>query len=318
MHLPRWLIGACLWLLCITDVWGATFKLALVGPWSCDPLFSRAMPTAAANLALSRLQSDSAMSRGYWFDVKVLDEDCSSSRALTKLGEMKGYGHAYIGPFNPALCKAASLFTQQWDVGLSSPGCLNAEWPNLPPITPPSIVLFTLLKFFRWAHVAIISAPTDLWESTGQEVALALRAMGLPIYPVVTMETKNNDGAREALKVVRQAEKVKVVIMCMTSALIGGEHQGELLLAALDMGMISDGYVFIPYDTLLYTMPYQDTVFPQLTNSTRLRHAYSAVLTVTMASYQSFYEAFRLAQISREIRSAVPATEVNIRYTINK
>lgn len=45
--------------------------------------------------------------------------------------------------------------------------------------------------------------------------------------------------------------------MCMTSVLIGGEDQKELLLAALDMGMVSDGYVFIPYDALLYAMPYQ-------------------------------------------------------------
>lgn len=45
--------------------------------------------------------------------------------------------------------------------------------------------------------------------------------------------------------------------MCMTSVLIGGEDQQELLLAALDMGMVSDGYVFIPYDALLYAMPYQ-------------------------------------------------------------
>uniref|UniRef100_A0AAQ6IVQ2 Guanylate cyclase n=1 Tax=Anabas testudineus TaxID=64144 RepID=A0AAQ6IVQ2_ANATE len=135
-----------------------------------------------------------------------------------------------------------------------------------------------------------LSAPTDLWESTGQEVASALQALGLPIDPVVTMET--DDGAREALKVVREADKVKVVIMCMSSVLIGGEHQRRLLLAALDMGMISDGYVFIPYDALLYAMPYQ------LTNSTQLRHAYSAVLTVTMASDQSFYEAFRQAQMN--------------------
>uniref|UniRef100_A0A3Q1ISB7 Guanylate cyclase n=1 Tax=Anabas testudineus TaxID=64144 RepID=A0A3Q1ISB7_ANATE len=78
----------------------------------------------------------------------------------------------------------------------------------------------------------------DLWESTGQEVASALQALGLPIDPVVTMET--DDGAREALKVVREADKVKVVIMCMSSVLIGGEHQRRLLLAALDMGMISD------------------------------------------------------------------------------
>lgn len=45
--------------------------------------------------------------------------------------------------------------------------------------------------------------------------------------------------------------------MCMTSVLIGGEDQKDLLLAALEMGMISDGYVFIPYDALLYAMPYQ-------------------------------------------------------------
>lgn len=52
---------------------------------------------------------------------------------------------------------------------------------------------------------------------------------------------------------------VAVIIMCMSSVLIGGEDQRELLLAALDMGMVSDGYVFIPYDALLYAMPYQVT-----------------------------------------------------------
>ncbi|XP_039679031.1 retinal guanylyl cyclase 2-like isoform X2 [Perca fluviatilis] len=311
MQLPRWFPGACLWLLCVSEVWTATFKLALIGPWSCDPMFSRAMPSSAANLALSRLRSDMGMSRGYWYDVKLLDESCSASKALTDLGDMEGYGHAYIGPFNPALCHAASLFAQHWEAGLASPGCLDADWPNLPPITPPSRVLFTVLRFFRWAHVAVVSAPSDLWESTGQEVASALRALGLPIGPVVTMETESKGGPREALKTIREADKVKVVIMCMSSVLIGGQDQEELLLAALDMGMVSDGYIFIPYDALLYAMPYQDTVFPQLTNNTKLRRAYSSVLTVTMASDQSFYEAFRQAQITREIRSAVAATEVS-------
>ncbi|KAL6118142.1 uncharacterized protein ACO6RY_03000 [Pungitius sinensis] len=269
------------------------------------------MPTAAANLALSRLRSDITLSRGYWYDIRLLDEDCSASKALTELGDMEGYGHAYIGPFNPALCHAASLLAQHWEAGLASPGCLNADWPNLAPVTPPSRVLFTVLRFFRWAHVAVISAPSDLWESTGQEVASALRVLGLPIGPVVTMETKNKGGPRAALRSIRDANKVKVVIMCMSSVLIGGEDQRELLLAALDMGMVSDGYVFIPYDALLYAMPYQDVAFPQLTNSTQLRHAYSSVLTITMASDQSFYEAFRQAQINREIRSAVAATEVS-------
>ncbi|XP_047238210.1 retinal guanylyl cyclase 1-like isoform X2 [Girardinichthys multiradiatus] len=305
------LLGLSIWLLYNKDVGAATFKLALVGPWSCDPLFSRAMPVAAANLALSRLRTDIYLSRGYWYDVKLLNEDCSVSKALTELGEMEGYGHAYIGPFNPTLCHAASLFAQHWEAGLASPGCLDADWLNLPPITSPAKVLITVLRFFRWAHVAVISAQTDLWESTGEEVASALRAMGLPIDPVVTMETKNKGGARDALNEIRQTNKAKVVIMCMSSILIGGEHQKELLLAALDMGMVADGYIFIPYDALLYAMPYQDITFPLLTNNTQLRHAYSAVLTVTMASDESFYETFRQAQITREIRSAISATEVS-------
>lgn len=52
---------------------------------------------------------------------------------------------------------------------------------------------------------------------------------------------------------------VSVVIMCMSSLLIGGEDQRQLLLDALEMGLVSDGYVFIPYDALLYAMPYQVT-----------------------------------------------------------
>ncbi|XP_028297688.1 LOW QUALITY PROTEIN: retinal guanylyl cyclase 2-like [Gouania willdenowi] len=304
-----WFWSIFLFLLLSPEVLTATFKLALIGPWSCDPLFSRAMPTAAANLALSRLRSDAGLS--YWYDVKLLDEDCSASKALTELGDMEGYGHAYIGPFNPTLCHAASLFAEHWEAGLASPGCLDSDWPNLPPLTPPTKVLFTVLRFFRWAHVGVVTAPSDLWKSTGQELASALQALGLPAGPVVTMETRKKGGPRKALEVIREADQVKVVIMCMSSVLIGGTDQRELLLAALDMGMVSDGYVFIPYDALLYAMPYQDTAFYQLTNSTKLRHAYSAVLTVTMASDRSFYHVFRQMQLSREIRSAIAATEVS-------
>lgn len=40
-------------------------------------------------------------------------------------------------------------------------------------------------------------------------MASALRAEGLPIGPVVTMERRNRDGSREALRAVREADKVK-------------------------------------------------------------------------------------------------------------
>lgn len=40
-------------------------------------------------------------------------------------------------------------------------------------------------------------------------MASALRALGLPIGPVVTMKTRKKGGPQEALQVIREAEKVK-------------------------------------------------------------------------------------------------------------
>lgn len=106
-----------------------------------------------------------------------------------------------------------------------------------------------------------------------------------------------------------------VVIMCMHSVLIGGGAQRSLLTAAVDMSMIDRGYVFIPYDTLLYSLPYRDTQHYILGNDTKLRKAYDGVLTVTMDSGRlSFYDAFREAQNSFELRSSTPPEQVTNKY----
>jgi len=73
------------------------------------------------------------------------------------------------------------------------------------------------------------------------------------------------------------------------------------------MRMIDRGYVFFPYDTLLYNM---------LGNDTKLRKAYDGVLTITMDSGErNFYEAFKDAQDSYEIRSSIPPEQMrSVRY----
>lgn len=40
-------------------------------------------------------------------------------------------------------------------------------------------------------------------------MAAALRTLGLPVGLVVTMETQSKDGPREALRAIREADKVK-------------------------------------------------------------------------------------------------------------
>lgn len=102
--------------------------------------------------------------------------------------------------------------------------------------------------------------------------------------------------------------------MCMHSILIGGEQQATFLLKAQEMGLTSGQYVFIPYDTLHYSLPYANVSYPTLKNNSRLRLAYDSVLTLTVASEpQSFNEAFSDAQRSGELRLTVLPKQVGPR-----
>lgn len=101
--------------------------------------------------------------------------------------------------------------------------------------------------------------------------------------------------------------------MCMPSVLIGGQAQYKLLTTALALRMIDRGYVFIPYDTLLYALPYKDAHYSLLGNDTKLQKAYDGVLTITMESGErNFHEAFRDAQNRFEIRSSTPPEQVRL------
>ncbi|XP_042355397.1 retinal guanylyl cyclase 1 [Plectropomus leopardus] len=300
------------------QAWSATFKVALIGPWTCDLLYSKSLPDLAARLATARINKNPYLNKGYWYDYTLINEDCKSSRALARFAELEGYGAAFLGPANPGYCSSAALYAKEWDAGLLSWGCLKPNMDKggmystfLRPLPLSSRVLFAVLRYFSWAHVAIISEETDVWESTGQELASSLRALGLPVNPVVTMES-DKSGPYRALTKVREADRVRVVIMCMPSVLVGGEAQYQLLTTALAMRMIDRGYVFIPYDTLLYALPYKDAHYYRLGNDTKLRKAFDGVLTITMDSGErNFYEAFRDAQDSYEIRSSTPPEQVS-------
>lgn len=192
-----------------------TFTMALVGPWTCDLLYSKALPDLAATLAINRINKNTYLNKGYWYDYKLINEDCQSSRALARFAGLKGYGAAYLGPANAGYCSSAALYAKEWDLGLLSWACLKSNmnkgstYPTfMRPLPLSTHVIFTVLRYFRWAHVAIISEESDVWESTGQELGSSLRALGLAVKPVVTMEN-NKEGPRKALSKVREADRVR-------------------------------------------------------------------------------------------------------------
>lgn len=50
----------------------AWFRVGVVGPWECDPLFAKALPHVAAQLAVNRINRDPSLSYAATFDFIVL------------------------------------------------------------------------------------------------------------------------------------------------------------------------------------------------------------------------------------------------------
>uniref|UniRef100_A0A673ATZ2 Guanylate cyclase n=1 Tax=Sphaeramia orbicularis TaxID=375764 RepID=A0A673ATZ2_9TELE len=292
------------------SVEGGWFRVGVLGPWGCDPIFAKALPSVAAQLAVNRINKDPSLCKT---SIKVPDyflfkEPCETSRALEAFVGFHTKASAYIGPSNPGYCDSASMLTKGWNKALFPWGCVGYEMDNVRShptfarsMPRPTWVLLNMMKYFKWAQVAIISSSEDIWVETATKVADSLRSHGLPVRLVIFMENTPH-GIRRTLAKVRKRRELRVVILCMHSALIGGEAQKLLLETAYDMQMIDGSLVFVPYDTLLYSLPYRNVTYPALKNNSKLLRAYDAVLTITIDSPQvSFYEAFREAMDRREV-----------------
>ncbi|NWR58938.1 GUC2F cyclase, partial [Bucorvus abyssinicus] len=287
--------------------------VGVMGPWTCDPILARALPEAASRLAVTRLNRDPTFTQGYWWDAVVLAEACHTPQAVAGLPNAERYVTGLVGPLNPATCGAAGLLAAAWNKPLVSWSCLgDVEGLDtlVTPVAEPAGVLHAVLRFFRWAHVAVVSAPQDLWREVGQGLAQDLRARGLPVT-VVTAAGSEEEEAREALRRVQRADGVRVVVMCMHSVLLGGEEQRVLLEKAEDLGMTDGTYVFVPYDALTFPLPYHRLPYPVLAANPKLRLAYDAVLTITIDSpHGSFHELLQEAKEAYEIPAHIEPTQV--------
>ncbi|XP_058269093.1 retinal guanylyl cyclase 2 [Hemibagrus wyckioides] len=294
------------------------FKVGVVGPWNCDPVYSKTLPAVASKLAISRINNDVTLDLGCTMDFVVLQEPCETSKALTTFVYYEKEADAIVGPGNPGYCNAATLLGKNWDKAIFSWACINYEldriqsFPTFARILPsPTRVLYAVLKYFSWANIGIVSSNEDIWVDTASKLASSLRSQGLPIGIVASIG--NNDTEMEnTLRNIQNAGEIKVIIMCMHSVLIGGEKQLNFLLKAYDMGLTSGSYVFIPYDTLLYSLPYSNISYFAILNNTKLRTAYDAVLTVTVASdLMSFNQAFNKAKEQQELTVSQDAQQVS-------
>ena len=64
-------------------------------------------------------------------------------------------------------------------------------------------------------------------------------------------------------------------------SLLGGEEQRRLLEAAEELGLADGSLVFLPFDTLHYALSPGPDSLAVLANSSQLRKAHDAVLTLT-------------------------------------
>ncbi|KAM9718223.1 retinal guanylyl cyclase 2 isoform 1-T1 [Menidia menidia] len=294
------------------------FRVGVVGPWGCDPLFAKALPNVAAQLAVNRINKDPSLSYAVTFDYIVLQEPCETSRALEAFVGFHTKASGYIGPANPGYCDAASMLSKGWNKALFPWSCVGYELddvrshPTLAQTMGRSTsVLHSILSYFRWAHIGIISSSEDIWVDTATKVAESLRSHGVPVRLVSVMENTPH-GIRRTLTKIRKMGQIRAVVLCMHSALIGGPAQKLFLETAYDMQMIDGSLVFVPYDTLLYSLPYRNVTYPALKSNSKLLRAYDAVLTVTIDSPEvSFYEAYREAIQRGEVAETLKPQQVS-------
>lgn len=93
------------------------------------------------------------------------------------------------------------------------------------------------------------------------------------------------------------------VIMVMHSVLLGGEEQRCLLEAAEELGLVDGSLVFLPFDTLHYALSPGPETLAVLANSSQLRRAHDAVLTLTRHCPPggSVLDSLRMAQEHQEL-----------------
>ncbi|XP_056156828.1 retinal guanylyl cyclase 2 [Lampris incognitus] len=310
-----WLLLVVLAPLCLLPcpAQGARFRVGVVGPWGCDPLFAKALPSVAAQLAVNRINKDPSLSNGVTFDYVVLQEPCQTSRALESFLGFHTRASGFIGPANPGYCEAASLLSKGWNKAVFSWNCVGHDLddvrshPTFARTMPrPTWVLLKMMHHFRWAHVGIIASSDDVWVETATKLANVLRSHGMPVRLVVIMENTPH-GIRRTLAKVRKLGDMRMVILCMHSVLIGGGLQKLLLETAYDMRMIDGSLVFVPYDALLYSLPHRNVSYAALRANSKLLRAYDAVLTVTMDSpdmspYEAYGEAMERGEVARNIK----------------
>ena len=193
----------------------AVFTVGVVGPWNCDPVYAQAMPAAAAQLAVNRINRDPLLSLIDTFDYVILEEDCETSQALGRFLHYYTRAAAFIGPTNPGYWDAAALLGRSWGRPVFSWACVGSELdelgrhPNFACTTPlPTLVLLSVMRHFHWAHVGIISSVEDIWVETASKLANALRRHGLPVGIVASV---GNDPAsmRKTLAKVKKMEDLR-------------------------------------------------------------------------------------------------------------
>ncbi|XP_048885788.1 retinal guanylyl cyclase 2-like [Brienomyrus brachyistius] len=296
----------------------AVFRVGVLGPWLCDPMYAKAQPGLAARLAAERIRADASLSLSVTLEPVVLQEDCQTARALNSFLAYGSWVAAFVGPLNPGYCEAASLLGHSWNKAMFSWACVGPK-PNpqgrhstlVRTLPSAAAVLLNFLRHFRWAHVAVLSSVEEGWVETAIQLAGAIRGHGLPVR-LVSSVGNDSTSMRRALTEVRRAEGLRVVLLCMHSALIGGATQKLLLEMAHDMQMTSGPLVFMPYDTLLYGLPYRDMRYRVLRDSRKLLRAYDAVLTITVETRDvSFYQAYQEAVDRGELPVLVAGHQVS-------
>ncbi len=240
-----------------------TLTLAYALPWNQEWLVGRKMGSAVI-LGLEEVERRGLLP-GYTIEWVWRDTYCQSKRGMQMALDMWESVHdldAIIGDGCSIVCQPISLLAAAWGIPVISWGCTSASlsnkhvyptftrvhgtWVSLGP------VFNQLAAMFNWSKVAIITTPEDLWILTSQAIKNVMEKDNKTVvYHLIQSTHMGGTIIPEKMQALQQTiSELKNQVWIFYLMTYASDIR-NILIAALDEGMLNGKYAFVTIETLI-------------------------------------------------------------------
>ncbi|XP_064638662.1 atrial natriuretic peptide receptor 1-like isoform X2 [Lineus longissimus] len=257
------LLGIVVCYLRITFARSDDVNIALMLPLTGSRPLGKRM-ASAAQMAIDAINKDTTMLPNRTLKFLWNDTECSARKGLGEAvdlwAQLRDNLHAFIGPGCDVICESSGMLAAEWNVPMISWGCVSIHlsdkdtYPTLArtvgPHTKVSKMFRRIMEYYNWTRLGIAASTELTWQMTAHEIQKYLEEKGFNVAAFHSFDPGNGHiSVTEKANHVRIMQdfslRTRIIIICAS----GGDVR-EMMLTALDQGLVDGNYVFFTIDIL--------------------------------------------------------------------